>query len=176
MKKKNNGKLEIIRFSSGMIPNSNNQNLHDIRLFFKYLWLQKVYYLTIGGFAYSFYTGLRSTKDCDIFVPRVEENSRKIIDILKQLDVKNKDLSVASLKEEEGFLRIETPQMKLDIINFIDGIEFKSAWERRQIEKYEDIEIIFISLEDLILNKKSTGKDRDFNDVQFLEKRMNQPL
>lgn len=60
--------------------------------------------------------------------------------------------------------------VRIDIITACAGIEFKSAWKNKVKAKYEDINVHFISLEDLIRNKKAVGRDRDLLDVRSLER------
>jgi len=57
----------------------------------------------------------------------------------------------------------------LDIINEADGIDIEDCYSRKEIIKVEDIEIPVISKADLIINKKSTGRQADLADVEKLE-------
>jgi len=59
-----------------------------------------------------------------------------------------------------------------DLPHFYDAgpIDFPSAWENRTRAKYGNIRVSFISLEDLIKNKRAVGRDRDLLDVKYLER------
>lgn len=60
--------------------------------------------------------------------------------------------------------------VRIDIITSCAGIKFSSAWKNRVRSKYGDIDVYFISLEDLIKNKKAIGRDRDLLDAKYLER------
>ena len=45
------------------------------------------------------------------------------------------------------------------------------AWTNRVKAAYGDIAVYFISLKDLIKNKKLTGRDRDRLEAKYLEKK-----
>jgi predicted nucleotidyltransferase len=49
------------------------------------------------------------------------------------------------------------------------GVEFQLAYERGNTLSLEGIEVPVISLEDLIANKRATGRTQDLADVERLE-------
>jgi hypothetical protein len=59
--------------------------------------------------------------------------------------------------------------VQVDIINEASGISFEDCFARRNIITVEDIEISTISKEDLIRNKKASGRHRDLADAEGLE-------
>ena len=42
----------------------------------------------------------------------------------------------------------------VDLINYLEGVDFYEAYARREVRKSEDIEISLVSLDDLLANKK----------------------
>jgi hypothetical protein len=59
--------------------------------------------------------------------------------------------------------------MLIDIINKADGIDINLCYGRRKIIEVEDISVSVISLEDLILNKRASGRGQDIVDAEKLE-------
>lgn len=59
---------------------------------------------------------------------------------------------------------------KIDFMTRIDGVEFHSAWERSQEEVIDGIALRFIHLKDLIVNKMTSNRNRDKDDVETLQK------
>lgn len=51
----------------------------------------------------------------------------------------------------------------------IDGVEFESAWQKRRIRPYEDVNVNYLSKEDLITNKLASGRPQDLVDVDILK-------
>ncbi len=52
----------------------------------------------------------------------------------------------------------------------IDGLTFDQAWNHREIEIVDGVPLAFISLEDLITNKLSTGREKDILDAKNLRR------
>ena len=51
----------------------------------------------------------------------------------------------------------------------VDGLRFEDAWPRRFTTSVDDLEIPVISRDDLIANKRATGRPKDLADVAWLE-------
>jgi len=62
---------------------------------------------------------------------------------------------------------------RIDITTVIDGVDFDSAYIKRKEINIDNICIPVISLDDLITNKQSTGREKDLLDVKMLKKRNN---
>ncbi len=60
--------------------------------------------------------------------------------------------------------------VRINLITACSGIEFRPAWKKRTKARYGDVDVFFISLDDLIKNKKAVGRDRDRLDVKYLER------
>ena len=58
---------------------------------------------------------------------------------------------------------------RIDLITYIDGVDFNNAYPSRTIIVMEGLNLPFISKENLIKNKKSTGRDKDLIDAKHLE-------
>jgi hypothetical protein len=60
--------------------------------------------------------------------------------------------------------------VRIEILNYLEGVDFESAYERRELRPAEDIQFDVISLPDLITNKRTVGRDKDLLDVKELTK------
>jgi hypothetical protein len=60
--------------------------------------------------------------------------------------------------------------VRIEILNYLEGVDFGSAYERRERWPAEDIQFDVISLTDLITNKRTVGRDKDLLDVKELIK------
>lgn len=58
---------------------------------------------------------------------------------------------------------------RIDILTAIDGVEFDNAWQRRTTMKLGDQRVPVLGREDLIVNKRATGRPRDLADLAWLE-------
>ena len=123
--------------------------------------------LLIGGYAVGIYGYSRSTNDIDIFVSNEKENVRNLIRAMK--DFAGESLSDDVLEEQRSMIEMGIEPMKVQILNFADGIDFEIAYSRKNRVKVEDIYVDTISKEDLIKNKAATGRYKDLSDIERLE-------
>jgi hypothetical protein len=72
-------------------------------------------------------------------------------------------------KEKGNVFRMGRTPIQIDIINEASGIDIYDCYPRRNIITIEEINISLISKEDLIKNKKSSGRLRDLSDAESLE-------
>ncbi|MBN2591724.1 MAG: hypothetical protein JXA96_17795 [Sedimentisphaerales bacterium] len=58
---------------------------------------------------------------------------------------------------------------RIDIITQISGVEFEQAHPKRKEIEIDGIKLPVISKEDLILNKESTGREKDKLDSKYMK-------
>ncbi len=142
----------------------------DFKEFIELLNKNKVKYLVVGGFAFAYHAKPRFTKDIDFFVEVSEENSIRIIDTLSQFGFGKINLDKGDFLEPDQIIQFGNPPMRIDIITTISGLDFKTAWENRVEGRYGDVPCFFISKDNLIRNKKASGRRQDLADVELLER------
>lgn len=59
--------------------------------------------------------------------------------------------------------------MNDDLLTRITGVEFEDAWRRRVEHGVEGRSIAYLGREDLVANKRATGRAQDLVDVSLLE-------
>jgi hypothetical protein len=72
--------------------------------------------------------------------------------------------------EKEKNIRMGNPPLRIEILTSIDGVEFAECYRNKRIVTIDDIDVSFISLEDLKKNKKASGRYQDLADLEHLEK------
>lgn len=142
----------------------------DFKEFIELLNKSGVKYLVIGGFAFAFYAKPRFTKDIDFFVEPSDDNSKKIVTVLKQFGFGSTGLTEVDFQKPGQVIQLGYPPMRIDIVTSVSGVEFGDAWDNRVEGKYGDIACFFISREDLIKNKQASGRPQDTADVAFFLK------
>jgi len=58
----------------------------------------------------------------------------------------------------------------VDIINDAAGIDINECYSRKEIINFNDVDISVISRDDLIKNKRATGRTMDIADAEKIEK------
>jgi len=142
----------------------------DYRDFLKLLGAKKAKYLIVGGYAYSYYAEPRYTRDIDILVEATEENGAKVVAAIAEFWGMKPEIESADFRRRDVIVQLGFAPVRIDIIASCAGLEFQSAWKNRIKAKYGEIDVFFISLEDLIKNKRAVGRDRDLLDVKYLER------
>ena len=142
----------------------------DFKEFLKLLDKHGVEYLLIGGYAVSYYGYPRPTSDMDIWIAMHPDNASRITAAVREFGFNTPDLNEQLFMERGNIVRMGHPPMRLEILNAIDGVEFKQAFKGRTIDKIDGQKVNLISLKDLKLNKKAAGRPKDLDDLSKLSK------
>lgn len=143
----------------------------DFKELFRSLNENGVRYLLIGGYAVVVYGYVRNTNDIDIVVSNDPNNAKNLVKALTEFGFAESGLSVELFTQKDSLVRMGIEPNKIEILNYLDGIDFAKAYGRRKPLQVEDIEISVIGLEDLIANKKAVGRLKDLADIEELEQR-----
>jgi len=135
---------------------------------------QSVRFLIVGGEAVIFYGHIRLTGDIDVFYDRETGNATRLYGAL-QTFWKGiiPGLGDSSALEEKGrIFQFGIPPNRVDLLNDIDGVDFKTAWETRTdvllTGATTDFALSYIGLDELIINKRASGRPKDLEDIPFL--------
>ena len=139
--------------------------------FLKLLNENKVRYLIVGGYAVGYHGFVRATGDLDIFVERSEDNASRILQSYLQFGFKEKDVNPGLFLTEGNIVRIGFPPVRIELMNSISGVEFKDCIEKAEFADMGSIEVPFIDFENLIRNKRASGRPKDLIDIDALKGR-----
>jgi hypothetical protein len=147
----------------------------DIQQFLFLLHKYEVKYMIVGGEAVIYYGYPRLTGDVDIFYSADNENSRLLFKALLEFwdndipGLENPD----ELQNPGYIIQFGVPPNRIDLINEIEGVAFKKAWSNKVKESIfvegQNIPLYIISLSDLITNKRAVGRNKDLEDLNYLE-------
>jgi hypothetical protein len=73
---------------------------------------------------------------------------------------------------EDVTYQIGIAPLRIDILTHLSGIEFAEAWPNRVASIFFGLPAHFISLNDLIINKKAAGRSSDFEHLEHFQKEM----
>ena len=140
----------------------------DYKEMLRILLNNKVKFLVVGAYAMGAYGYPRATGDIDIWVKASLENSEKTYQSLLEFGAPLSEITKTTFCEEGVVFQIGVAPRRIDIITKIEGVDFEQGYSDRQEIGIEDIKIPFISKENLIKNKESTGREKDKLDVKYL--------
>ena len=151
---------------------------------FKEFELRDVRYLVVGGMAVNLYGYVRLTVDLDIMADLSEKNLSKVIEIMEKFGYTprvpvNPHEFLSNEKRDEWikkkgavvftFIDLNEPFKHIDIF-LSNPIDFEEAYSRREMITIGAIKVSIISIDDLIELKSLSGRQRDVEDIDHLER------
>jgi len=130
---------------------------------------KKVKYLLVGAYAMAVHGYPRSTMDIDILVKPDHENALLVLQALDDFGAPIGNLSAEDLQKEDLIFQIGIAPCRIDILTSIDGLKFDDAFARSELIEIEGIPVHVLSIPDLIINKRATGRTKDLADAEILE-------
>ena len=132
-----------------------------------------VRYLIVGGYAVSFHSQPRLTKDIDLLIQADPENGKAVYAALAKFGASLEGLAPDDFISTNSFFRMGRAPLSIDILPDIRGVDFDDVWQRRVeaiIDAESGLKALFISRDDLIKAKLAAGRPQDIADVAALRK------
>ncbi len=147
------------------------QNVFNIDFleFLELLDKHEVEYLLVGGYAVILHGYSRSTGDMDLWVNQTTENYNKL-----KLVYTNFGAPIFSIEDFESdkfdVWSIGVEPRKIEILTKVSGLEFTESKKKCENINFDKFKIPYIDFEDLMKNKRTTGRLKDLADVEQLMK------
>jgi len=129
----------------------------------------RVRYCIVGAYAVAFHSRPRYTKDLDIFVEPNLRNARRILKALEAFGFGKLALSAEDFSKRNQVIQLGYEPLRIDLLTSIPGVGFEPVWKHRVKGYYGGQSVSFISLADLIKNKRAAKRRQDLADLQLLE-------
>jgi len=129
---------------------------------------RKVKFLLVGAYAMAVHGFPRSTMDIDLWVMPDHENALLVLQALNDFGAPSTDLAPEDLQKEGLIFQIGVAPRRINILTSIDGLQFDDAFIHSQTIDIEGIPIQVLSVADLIINKRATGRTKDLADAEAL--------
>jgi len=129
-----------------------------------------VRYCIVGAFAVGFHAVPRYTKDLDIWVEPTEGNGQRICLALQDFGFGSLKIVPQDFSKKGRFIQLGYEPVRVDLITSIPGVTFDQAWEHKKRGRYGTELAYFIGLEDLIKNKRASGRRQDLADLEILNR------
>jgi predicted nucleotidyltransferase len=130
---------------------------------------EKVEFLLIGAYAMAAHGYPRATMDIDIWVMPSSRNADAVFRALISFGAPLDNLTREDLQKEDIIFQIGVAPRRIDIITSATGLTFEEAYKRSLSVNLDGIEVHIPSIDDLIHNKKATGRTKDLADAEALE-------
>jgi hypothetical protein len=130
---------------------------------------EKVDFLLVGGYALGAHGYPRTTKDIDLWIWADDANSNRVYRALTKFGAPIDQFSPKDFSQPGVVFQIGVPPNRIDLVTAIDGVDFKTCYKSHITVNLEDLTIPVISKQDLIANKRATGRAQDQLDAKVLE-------
>jgi hypothetical protein len=128
-----------------------------------------VEFVVIGGYAVAAHGRPRYTGDIDFFVRKSEDNARRIVAALHEFFGPLPEIKIENFLDDDRMSQFGLEPLRIDFLVHIKGVDFDTVWNNRMIVRHADIDIPFISLTDLLENKRATARSKDLIDLGLLK-------
>ena len=127
-------------------------------------------YLVVGGYAVSYHSQPRGTKDMDIFYSTDKGNTIAIFQALAEYGAPLAGLAPEDFADPEKMFRFGRPPYQVDFLPILTGVDFEDAWrDRVMVAVADNLEAPYISGDLLKENKRAFGRLQDLADVEAIE-------
>lgn len=129
-------------------------------------------FLVVGAHAMAVHGVPRATGDLDVWISPDPANAERVWQALVQFGapVGGLELSRKDLETPGMVMQIGLPPRRIDILTEVSGLSFKEAWQHRTTHHVGTHEIPFLSRQDLVRNKRASGRPKDLADLDTLER------
>ena len=130
---------------------------------------EKVRFILVGAYALAAHGYPRATMDIDIWVMPSPQNADAVLRALNRFGAPLHNLSKEDLEKDGTIFQIGVAPRRIDIITAASGLQFEETYQRSISVNIEGIEVKIPAIDDLIHNKKATGRTKDLADAEALE-------
>lgn len=130
---------------------------------------ERVKFLLVGAYALAAHGYPRATMDIDVWVMPASENAESVLRAIRRFGAPLHNLTKADLEREGTIFQIGVAPRRIDIITSASGLRFEDAFARSTPIHIEGIEVRIPSIQDLIRNKRASGRTKDLADAEALE-------
>jgi len=130
-------------------------------------------FLVVGAHAMAVHGVPRATGDLDVWVSPAASNAERVWAALQRFGapVEQLGVSLEDLQTPGMVVQIGQPPRRIDLLTDVSGLDFEDAWGNRTMHSIGPRAVPFLSREDLIRNKRASGRPKDVADLDVLEGR-----
>ncbi len=130
---------------------------------------EDVKFILVGAYALAAHGYPRATMDIDIWIMPSPDNAEAVLRALKNFGAPLHNLTKKDLEETGTIFQIGVAPRRIDIITEVTGLIFDNAYKNSVLVNIDGIDVHIPSMDDLIINKKATGRTKDLADAEALE-------
>lgn len=138
--------------------------------FIELLLANEVEFMVVGGYAVAVHGHPRYTGDLDIWILVERDNAAKLVRTLDDFGFAPLGLTPDDFLVDEQIIQLGREPVRIDLLTGLDGVSFQDCAARVLDVDVGGMSVPFISRDDLIRNKRASGRTQDLADVEALER------
>ncbi|MDQ3020774.1 MAG: nucleotidyltransferase [Bacteroidota bacterium] len=147
------------------------EKLHqDYREFIELLNENNADYLIVGAFAMAFHGHPRNTGDIDFWIRNNNLNAGKVFNVIKNFGFPINEISERDFTSSDLIFQIGYPPVRIDILTSVEALNFDESFKNKEVKTIDGLNVNFLNLEDLKINKKAVGRKKDIADLEQLQR------
>jgi hypothetical protein len=140
----------------------------DWRAFIESLNSNGVEYVVVGAVALAHHGIPRYTGDLDVLVHNSPENASRLESALTEFGLGTLGLKAADFVDSYRVIQLGVAPFRIDILTSLTGVTFDQAWAGRIEILIGGTRLNILGREELVRNKKLTGRAQDRADLEAL--------
>lgn len=141
----------------------------DLREFVASLTSSRAEFLVVGAHAVAYHGYPRFTGDIDLWVRPSADNAARVLKALDMFGFGGLGLKVDDLVSPGKVVQLGYPPNRIDLLTAISGVTFDEAWADRVHGLLDDLPVDYLSLANLVRNKRASGRTKDLADLERLD-------
>lgn len=140
----------------------------DFRELLELLNDHKADYIIVGGYALAFHGSPSFTGDIDLFVNPNPDNAKKVLTALENFGFKSLGLKESDFTVLDNVIQLGVPPVRIDLLTSISGVNWEEVSSGKVAGEYGSVDVFYIGRNELITNKKASGRQKDLADLEAL--------
>jgi hypothetical protein len=141
---------------------------NDFREFLRLLRAHRVKYLLIGGWAVGYHGYPRFTNDLDIWIAIDPANADRVVNVLKEFGFAGVELAAQLFLGDNQIVRMGNEPVRIELMTSVSGVQFDPCYRERLETVLGGEPVSMISLRNLRVNKRASGRLKDLSDLEHL--------
>ena len=130
---------------------------------------EEVEFLLVGAYALAAHGYPRATMDIDVWVRPSPENAAAVLRAVQKFGAPLHGLTLVDLQKDDTVFQIGVAPRRIDILTGASGLRFDEAFQHSSPIEIEGVQLRIPSIDDLIRNKRASGRTKDLADAEALE-------
>lgn len=105
----------------------------------------------------------------DIWLNPNQENAGLILKSVNEFGFSSFNLTVSDFTKPGNVIQLGYPPLRIDLLTEIDGVTFEECFQNRRQVTIDNLTVNFIGYNDLLKNKRESGRPKDIDDIDNLK-------